>query len=350
MQNRFIIPFLVVFLALTLTGLCYGQAGDTSKGALSVDVFDSSRAAVPNASVRLSGPTGDVNGTSNDRGQTLFLNLVPGTYKARVEVRGFRVTEVAGVIVTANQRAQIRVDLEVGAMSETVVVTGEALTIDTSTTTTGSVLTQSMYSSLPIARNVSSLFALAPGSAPGGDSVLAGNPSISGSTGLENQYIIDGITTTDAGYGAFGVYSINYGSLGTGVNTDFVREVQIKTGGFEAQYGQAMGGIVNIVTESGGNQVHGSAYAYSAPSFAEATYKQPNDFPRIGSPQTETVGRHSWDVGFNIGGPLVQNKFFWYGSFNPSYSTTMRRGPVNYGTRAWARKLATPMRTTGSGS
>ena len=175
-------------------------------------------------------------------------------------------------------------------------------------------------------RNVSGLFSLAAGAAPPGDGVLAGNPSISGSSGLENMYIIDGISTTDAGYGAFGVFSINYGSLGTGVNTDFVKEVQIKTGGFEAQYGQAMGGIINIVTDSGGNKLHGSAYAYSAPGFAEGTYKQPNDFPRIGSPGTETIGRHSWDAGFNVGGPFIQNKFFWYGSFNPSFSSMSPAG------------------------
>ncbi len=71
----------------------------------------------------------------------------------------------------------------------------------------------------------------------------------------------------------------------------------------------------------------------SAPGFAEGTYKQPNDFPRIGSPGTETIGRRSWDAGFNIGGPFIQNKFFWYGSFNPSFSIRVRQGPVNYGTR-----------------
>ncbi len=325
---------MTLVLGLTIAGACYGQTGDLSKGSLAVEVADASGALVPNATVTLSGPAGENKLTSNERGQALFYSLAPGEYKVRVQAPAFRVVEVPGLVVRANQRASIQVKLEVGAVNETIVVSGEAVQIDTTTTTTGAVLSQSTYSALPIARNVSALFSLAPGAAPAGDSVLSGNPSLSGSSGLENQYIIDGITTTDAGYGAFGVYSINYGSLGTGVNTDFVREVQIKTGGFEAQYGQAMGGIINIVTESGGNEVHGSVYAYSAPGFAEATYKQPNDYPRIGSPQTETIGRHSWDVGFNVGGPLIQNKFFWYGSFNPSYSTIMRQGPVNYGTRA----------------
>jgi hypothetical protein len=325
---------LVLVLSLGLTGVCYGQAGDTSKGSLSVNVLDASRGLVQGATIKLSGPAGESTATTNERGEAVFYNLAPGPYTVRAEAKGFRTTEIPGQTVSANRRSTVEVDLTVGAVTETVLVVGTAITVDMTTTTTGTNLSQATYSNLPVTRNVSGLFSLAAGAAPSGDSVLAGNPSISGSTGLENMYIIDGITTTDAGYGAFGVFSINYGSLGTGVNTDFVKEVEIKTGGFEAQYGQAMGGIVNIVTDSGGNKVHGSAYVYSAPGFAEGTYKQPNDFPRIGSPGTETIGRHSWDAGFNIGGPFIQNKFFWYGSFNPSFSTLERQGPVNYGTRA----------------
>jgi hypothetical protein len=326
--------FMALILGLMLTGICYGQAGDMTRGSMAVDVTDSSGSLVPKASVTLSGPTGDSKLATNERGQALFFGLSPGSYKVRVEASGFRVAEVPGLVISANQRSSIRVPLEVGGVNETIVVSAEAVQIDTSTTTTGAVLTQSTYSNLPIARNVSALFSLAPGAAPSGDSVLAGNPSLSGSTGLENVYIIDGISANDAGYGAFGVFAGQYGSLGTGVNTDFVKEVQIKTGGFEAQYGAAMGGIVNIITDNGGNQVHGSVYAYSAPGFAEAGYNQPNDYPRVGSPQTETTGRSSWDVGFNVGGPFIQNKFFWYGSFNPSFNTRVRQGPVNYATRA----------------
>ena len=71
---------------------------------------------------------------------------------------------------------------------------------------------------------------------------------------------------TDGGFGGIGVYSRLYGSLSTGINLSFVKEVQVKTGGFEAQYGKSTGGIVQIVTKSGGNQFHGSIGGYFAPS------------------------------------------------------------------------------------
>lgn len=335
MDKHFIaVPFLALLLGLSFSGALYGQVGDPSKGSLSVEVRDSSGAVVPRASVTLSGPTGDSKADTGDGGQAVFFGLVPGRYRVRVERSGFRTAEVPDLVVNANQRTPIAVDLEVGAVTETVTVSSAMVTIDTTTTTTGAILTQSDYSNVPIGRNVSSLFYLAPGAAPAGDTLLQGNPSVSGATGLENQYIIDGVNATDPGYGAFGVFSINYGSLGTGVNTDFVKEVQVKTGGFEAQYGAAMGGIVNIITDSGGNELHGSAYVYSAPDFAEGEYKQPNEFPRVGAPQTETTGRSGWDFGVNIGGPIMKNKFFWYGSFNPSFTNRVRRGPVNYATRA----------------
>lgn len=332
-----------LLLSLSLTGIGFAQTGDVSKGSMSVEVVDSSGAFVPKANVTLSGPTGEISQTTNERGVAIFFNLVPGNYSAKVAVAGFRTAEVRNLDVSANRRTAVNVPLQVGGISETIEVTGGGVQIDPTTTTVGAILSQDTYAAMPIARNVTSLFSLAPGAAPSGDTVLAGNPSLSGSTGLENLYIIDGITTTDPGYGAFGVYSIVYGSVGTGVNTDFVKEVQIKTGGFEAQYGAAMGGIVNIVTDSGGNEVHGSAYAYSAPGFLEGTYKQPNDYPRLGSPQTETVERRAWDIGFNIGGPFIQNKFFWYGSFNPSFTNRLRQGPKDYGTRAlgpqeWSQK------------
>ena len=111
--------------------------------------------------------------------------------------------------------------------------------------------------------------AMAPGVS---DSVGAGaaNPSINGASGLENEYIINGANTTDPGFGGFGTYSRAYGPLGNGINFDFVQEVQVQTGGFEAQYGQALGGIINVVTKSGTNQYHGDVYGYFQPQQFEA--------------------------------------------------------------------------------
>ena len=93
----------------------------------------------------------------------------------------------------------------------------------------------------------------------------AANPSISGGSGLDNQYVIDGVNVTNQGYGALGSYSIIFGSLGNATPFDFVQEVQVKTGGYEAEFGQATGGVVNVITKSGSNDVHGSVFGYARP-------------------------------------------------------------------------------------
>src|SRR5205823_8080927 len=126
-------------------------------------------------------------------------------------------------------------------------------------------------------RGVTGLFYASPGVTSGGGTGAA-NPSISGGTGLENNYLADGVSITDGGFGGIGVYSRVYGSLSTGINLSFVKEVQVKTGGFEAQYGKSTGGIVQIVTKSGGNDLHGVIGGFFAPDSFEATRKQTDDF------------------------------------------------------------------------
>jgi len=334
MRKTWLSIAVLLLLTLVTSPLAFGQVGaDSSKGSVTVTVLDSSGGVVPNATVTLSGPAGTRTATSDSRGEAVFFGVIPETYTAKAEFKGFRATEIKNIVVRPNERAALRAELQPGAVTETVQVSENAARLDTTTTTVGSNISQDLYQHMPIARNVTALFSLAPGVADAGGTGSA-NPSISGSSGLENLYIIDGINTTDSGYGAFGVWSNVYGSKGTGVNFDFVKEVQIKTGGFEAQYGQALGGVVNVVTKSGGNEIHGSAYVYTGPYWSEAAYKQPNDAGRTSAPLTETRGRHAYDLGLDVGGPLIKNKLFWYGAFNPSFSSLARMGPVNFGTRA----------------
>src|SRR5206468_12258185 len=129
----------------------------------------------------------------------------------------------------------------------------------------------------PVGILASGLFYASPFVTSGGGTGTA-NPSISGGTGLENLYVADGVNITDGGFGGIGVYSALYGSLSTGINLSFVKEVQVKTDGFEAQYGKSTGGIVQIVTKSGTNQFHGSIGGFFAPSSFEATRRQADEF------------------------------------------------------------------------
>src|SRR5207237_4554532 len=164
---------------------------------------------------------------------------------------------------------------------------------------------------------------IAPGVSTGG-SVGSANPSISGGSGLENEYVIDGVNVTNQGYGALGSYSIIFGSLGNATPFDFVKEVQVKTGGYEAEFGQATGGVVNVVTKSGSNDLHGSVFGYARPSQLEGNYTQvtsPNGTINIKSTRVA-------DAGAEGGGPVMKDHLFFFGAIDPSWERRTSEAPL----------------------
>jgi hypothetical protein len=282
---------------------------------------------IPGAKVTATSSFGSREITTNDAGKFLLLALEPGVYSLKVEVSGFKAAEVKDVGVRLNERSTLTITLEPGAVTETIEVTGTAAGVDLSTTTTGANISSSIYEQAPVGRNISEVLYIAPGA---NDSLGVGraNPSISGATGFENMYIVNGVNITNSGYGAIGTYSNVYGSLGSGVQFDFVKEVQVKTAGFEAQYGQALGGVVNFITKSGGNEYHGGAYAYFAPDWLEADRRQPNDL-RFNRGQ-ETVGQANYDFGGEVGGYVYKDRLFWYGGYNYVLGRSFDRSPDNF--------------------
>ena len=153
---------------------------------------------------------------------------------------------------------------------------------------------------------------------------------MSGSTGLDNLYVVDGVNITNTGYGAVGSYSIIFGSLGTGTPFDFVQEVQVKTGGYEAEFGQSMGGVVNVVTKSGTNDLRGSVFGYFQPAELEAGYKifeSPNG-------TVNTVGQGRSDTGIEGGFPVIRNKLFFFGAINPAWEKRTFTAPEGFPLRS----------------
>src|SRR3954465_458759 len=269
--------FLTLLMATTATLWGQGSAESSVRGNLAGVVVDNSGAVVPGAKVTLSGPTGTRAVNSNGQGQFLFPLLTPGYYSFKVEKQGFKSADVKSIEVVTNKTSNVRVGMVPGEASTVVEVSATAIQVDTTSTAVSSNLTDTFYSQVPVPRGVTSLFYAAPG-VTGGGGTGAANPSISGGTGLENNYIADGVSITDGGFGGIGVYSRVYGSLSTGINLSFVKEVQVKTGGFEAQYGKSTGGIVQIVTKSGGNEYHGSIGGFFAPAQFAATRNMSDGF------------------------------------------------------------------------
>ncbi|HTA41483.1 MAG TPA: carboxypeptidase regulatory-like domain-containing protein, partial [Bryobacteraceae bacterium] len=225
-------------LALSILFVASLPGQDITKGSLVGVVHDPMAMVVSGASVKLTSPYGDRTTTTNAAGEYSFLNLVVGTgYNLDVTQPGFAPSIAKNITVGVNQQTRQDFTLAIGTTATTVEVTETVTGIDLATTTIGANLNSGLYSNVPVARNISAVMAMAPGVT---DSAGAGkaNPSINGASGLENEYIINGANTTDPGYGGFGTYSAVYGPLGNGINFDFVQEVQVQTGGFEAQYGQ----------------------------------------------------------------------------------------------------------------
>ncbi|HSS22602.1 MAG TPA: TonB-dependent receptor [Pyrinomonadaceae bacterium] len=314
--------------------LCIGLAGtavfaqDTvTKGSIGGSVTDSNGGILPNAKVSVEGEQASTSTQSNDQGFFKVDNLLPGVYTVTVEQAGFKKQVIKGVTVYVGKEATLTAKLEAGNISEVVTVTDTG-GIDQQSSAVNQNLNDQLYQNVPVARSVTSLFYIAPGTT---DSLGGGrsNPSIAGGSALDNLYIADGVNITDSAFGGLGTFNRSYGSLGTGINTSFIKEVQVKTGGFEPQYGQSTGGIINIITKSGSNEFHGAFYGYARPKAFEATRKQPDDF-RIGKAGKLTHAEN-YDIGADIGGPIAKDKLFFFGSFNPTINRNLLLGASNSG-------------------
>jgi hypothetical protein len=315
-------------LLLALFAFSCMQAQDSTKGSIAGVVRDASGSVVPGASVKLASPYGDHVTTTNAAGEYSFLNIVIGPgYSVTVEKAGFAPSTADNLTVGMNQQITHDFALTVGSQAQTVSVTEVANAIDLSSTSIGGNIDQNLFKNVPVGRNIASVMAMAPGVADS-DGAGASNPSINGASGLENEYIIDGANTTDPGFGGFGTYSRVYGSLGNGINFDFIQEVQVQTGGFESQYGQALGGIVNVVTKSGTNMVHGDLFGYFQPQQFEATRTNAN--PLLVSKTDYLVHQASLDYGADIGGHVLKDKLFYYGGFNPLTNNTYKEADPFY--------------------
>src|ERR1700687_2106245 len=302
------------------------QDQGSARGNLSGLVYDSTKALVPGAQVTITGPIGSQTQTTTQEGSFLFSTLIPGNYAVKVQKTGFKVANIKSAEVLINKTSSIEVILETGQISEVVEVNAAATTVDTSATSVNSDFSDDFYSKIPLGRGVSSLFYLAPGVVSGGGTGVE-NPAISGSSGLENLYVADGVSINDPAFGGIGVGSHQYGPLGTGINLSFVKEVQIKTGGFEPQYGHVSGGIIQLVTKSGSTEFHGTIGTYLNARMMQTNYENADD-PKfknqnlVGSRLNDANYKGDFELGGYVPLPGLRHRLFFFGTFHPSWNHT----------------------------
>jgi hypothetical protein len=352
-------------LALTATisvpTCLHGQQLSATRGGLGGVITDKSGAIIPDAKVTINGAADHRVVTTDSAGRFIASDLTPGMYTATVEKAGFQSQTAKNLEVVINKTQSVDFSLATGNVAETVEVNATTVSIDPTSTAVSDNLTYSFYQQVPVARNVGSLFYVSPGVVDGGQTGRS-NPSVGGATGLENLYLVDGVVLNDSGYGGLGVFSPSYGSLGTGINLSFIQEVQVKTAAYEPKYGGVNGGILQIVTKSGGTQFHGAVAAYLAPEGTSAAFNYQDNYRLFAGPGFQRGKIYSlpaYDASVELGGyiPIAghHDRLFFFGSFNPSLNQVNYLAPntpfaaavYNHGpftssatTRSWAGKLS----------
>jgi hypothetical protein len=318
---RFKVAALLILL-LSTTGMVLAQE---TTGTITGRVVDAQGLAVPGVTVTATGPQGSKAAVTEADGRFSLRFLTPGAYEVQAQLQGFKTFDQANINVSLGQTVDLAVKLEVGGLTETVRVEATAPVVDTKSTTTGAVLSNELFDRVPVGRRLSDTLYLAPG-VSSSNTLGSQNPSVSGGSGLENQYVVDGVNITNGGYGALGSFSITYGSLGNATPFDFIKEVQVKTGGYEAEFGQSTGGVVNVVTKSGSNDLRGSLFAYTRPEKTEGTWtivQTPNG-------TVQSVGSHAYDGGVEGGGPIMKDRLFFFGAVDPSRDVRTYQAPAGF--------------------
>lgn len=283
-------------------------AQDSTTGAVKGVISDQEAGGgVAGATVVISGPA--LQGTQaeiTDSSGTYYLaNLPPGVYLVTVYY-GDATFERPNALVRLGKTAQINIPINLKAgQGEVITLEGRAPLIDQGSTKTGRTITQDYTQNIPTGRTFGAVL----GAAAGSQSDLYG-VSFGGSTSAENIYIVEGLNTTDPAFGL----------LSTNLPNEFVQETEVITGGYNAEYGRSTGGVINIVTKSGGNEFSGSVFSYFTPGALVADeLETPSASSSI---NTETELDYSWDIGAEFGGPIIKDKLWFHVGFNPSFRNT----------------------------
>jgi len=286
--------------------LCPGQLrAQLVTGDVLGTVTDGTGAVVPGAKVTLTNTgTGITSSTtSNETGEFLFSNVQIGTFKVAVEAKGFKSFNVANVALAAGQRLRVNAQLQIGSQVETVQVEASvAVQLESDSSDIKSEIATSSMAAMPTnGRNYYSLVALQPGAKSGGGS---GDPTDSrpsmdftanGQSSYFNNNMIDGMDNN----------MVSLGTVAVEPSLDALEEVQDETSNYSAEYSRTGGGIANLITKSGTNAFHGSAFEFMR-----------NDaFDSLGYGSTFNNKLRQNQFGASLGGPIIKNKAFFFGDY-----------------------------------
>ncbi|UCC40055.1 MAG: TonB-dependent receptor [Candidatus Aminicenantes bacterium] len=284
-------------------------------------ITDEEGQPLPGVTVETSSPklVGKVTTISDMNGSYRLLALPSGAYEITFSLEGFNTVVRKGVILEVEQTLKLDITMPLGTLAEEITVIGESPLVDVRSTVKGMVLTKQMFQILPRGRDFSTLVATIPGvqNEPG-----LGGISVDGASGAENMFYIDGMDTTH----------VSGGEQAQDANFDFVEEVQIKASGYQAEYGGSLGGVINVITRSGGNTFHGGVNFYYSGS---ALNGKERDSLRL-NPVSRAVeyvnyqdmyGKDKitrYEPGVELGGYVIKDRLWFYANFMPIFRKTTR--------------------------
>src|SRR5215813_2795572 len=299
----------VVALTLLFAPLAMGQS---TGGRIRGTVVDATGGAVVGAKVLL---TNEANGTQRDTqagatGEYIFLEIPVGSYQIQVDHPGFKKYVRKGVVVSLNEAVNLDIPLVVGGATEVVEVTGAPPLVDTTSTQLGAVVGERAVSNLPLAqRDTYQLLQLQPGvqSQVGLDTVYgsdrAGVVSVNGGRGRDNNFTVNGGDGNDQFAGLPAIQP----------SPDAIAEFRVLTNTFDAEYGRNSGAVVNVVTKSGTNAIHGSLYEF----FRNQSLNAKGFF------DTSKLDYLQNQFGATLGGPIKKDKTFFFVNYE---GNRVRRG------------------------
>jgi hypothetical protein len=309
---------LTLALSLALPAVAYAQAVGTITGV----VTDPSGASVPGVTVEVTNTATGLTRTAvtGADGHYTVLQLAPGQYTVKATLSGFKTVIREGVTVAVETSSRVDVQMAVGALEEAVTVTGDAPLVETRSATLGTVIDEKQIVELPLnGRNFTQLGTLMPGvvapptslggasgdATPGGFGAVTAGFSVNGMRSQSNNFLLDGASNND---------TFNTGFV-LRPPPDAIQEFKILTHSYTAEYGRNAGSVINVVTKSGSNELHGSVWEFNRDDALQArNFFAPQDQPKPKLTQNQFGGA--------LGGPLMRNRLFGFGYYEGHRNTT----------------------------
>ena len=330
---------LLAAMVLGPFGSAFTVFGQENTGSIQGQVKDQTGAVIPGAKVTISSTAliRSLDAMSDSEGYYKFPTTPVGSYTVSVTRQGFKTVKNENVIVLLGKTTTVDLELPAGEVSESVTVTAGGETIDLTSTKTATNITEKFMENTPKGRTFNSILTTAPGvvfdvRAGRTDGTMSGtsgnNPSggvggysVNGASGSENAFVIDGVEVSNIRNAALGRESA--------IPFEFVREVQVKSGGFEAEYGGATGGVINVITRSGSDEFHGQVSLSFTNSLFNAA---PRGFWKsLATDATKAQffvqkedSYSSLFPGFSFSGPIVKQRLNFFTSYYPEFTRTQR--------------------------